>query len=127
MMQRDDKVYLLYRAEDKTGKYAGVSLLGLAVSDNGLHFSKMEEPVFFPDNDSLQVYKWQGGVEDPRLVETEDGTYIMTYTAYDGKIARLLLATSQDMIHWTKQGAVLNGKYWMYFGDTDLFILKPIR
>ncbi len=147
---RNDKVYLLYRAEDKIGKYAGTSRLGLAVSDDGLHFSKMEEPVFFPDNDSLKVYEWEGGVEDPRLVETEDGTYIMTYTAYDGKIARLLLATSQDMIHWTKQGTVLNGKYkdvwsksgaivarregskiiaqkingryWMYFGDTDLFM-----
>jgi predicted GH43/DUF377 family glycosyl hydrolase len=147
---RDDKVYLLYRAEDNVGKYAGTSRLGLAVSNNGFHFSKMKEPVFFPDNDSLKVYEWEGGVDDPRLVEREDGLYIMTYTAYDGKTARLLLATSPDLLHWTKHGTVLNGKhkntwsksgaivarrdgsrivaqkindkYWMYFGDTDLFI-----
>lgn len=147
---RDGKVYLLYRAEDKIGKYAGTSRLGLAVSDDGFHFTKMKEPVFYPDNDSLKVFEWEGGVEDPRLVETETGTYLMTYTAYDGKIARLLLASSEDLIHWKKHGTVLNGKYkdvwsksgaivarregskiiaqkikgqyWMYFGDTDLFM-----
>lgn len=147
---RDNKVYLVFRAEDKIGKHAGTSRLGLAVSDDGLHFSKLSEPVFYPDNDSLKIYEWEGGVEDPRLVEREDGMYIMTYTAYDGKLARLLLATSTDLVHWTKHGLVLtgkykdswsksgaivarqngsrivaekvNGKYWMYFGDTDLFM-----
>ncbi|HEX6226814.1 MAG TPA: glycoside hydrolase family 130 protein [Chryseolinea sp.] len=148
---RDDKVYLIFRAEDKVGKFAGTSRLGLAVSNNGLHFNKSKEPVFFPDEDSLKVYEWEGGVEDPRIVESEDSTYIMTYTAYDGHVARLMLATSRDLLKWAKYGPVLkgknkntwsksgaivtrqegsrfvatkiNGKYWMYFGDTDLFIL----
>lgn len=147
---RDGKVYMIFRAEDTIGKYAGTSRLGLAVSDDGLHFSIQPEPVFFPDNDSLKVYEWEGGVEDPRIVESEDGTYVMTYTAYDGKVARLLIATSTDLQHWTKHGLVLRGKhkdtwsksgaivarqegdkiiahkinekYWMYFGDTDLFM-----
>jgi beta-1,2-mannosidase len=147
---RKNKVYMIFRAEDKIGKYAGTSRLGLAVSNDGLHFTKHPEPVFFPDNDSLKRYEWEGGVEDPRIVETTDSTYIMTYTAYDGKVARLMLATSADLRHWTKQGTVLNGrykdawsksgaivarqngsrivaekvdgKYWMYFGDTDLFV-----
>jgi predicted GH43/DUF377 family glycosyl hydrolase len=147
---RQGKVYLLYRAEDKVGKHAGTSRIGLAVSEDGLHFSKMEEPVLYPDNDSLRIYEWEGGIEDPRVVETEDGQYVMTYTAYDGKTARLLLATSPDLVHWTKRGTVLNGRhkdtwsksgaivarlegtrviaekinglYWMYFGDTDLFM-----
>jgi beta-1,2-mannosidase len=147
---REDKVYLLFRAEDKIGKYAGTSRLGLAVSDDGLHFTKMPAPVFFPDNDSLKIYEWEGGVEDPRVVESEDGKYILTYTAYDGNVARLLIATSTDLKTWSKHGLVLrgkhkntwsksgaivaeqngsrivakkvNGKYWMYFGDTDLFM-----
>jgi predicted GH43/DUF377 family glycosyl hydrolase len=147
---RDGKVYLIYRAEDVIGKYAGTSRLGLAVSNDGLHFEKMKEPVLYPDNDSLKVYEWEGGVEDPRIVESEDSTYILTYTAYDGTVARLMLATSKDLIHWQKQGTVLQGKYkntwsksgaivarqqgarivaekikgkyWMYFGDTDLFM-----
>lgn len=147
---RDGKVYLIFRAEDIIGKYAGTSRIGLAVSDDGLHFVKMKEPVLYPDNDEMKIYEWEGGVEDPRIVERQDSTYIMTYTAYDGNLARLCLATSKDLIHWTKKGLVLkgkyqntwnksgaivalqeghrmvaqkiNGRYWMYWGDTDLFM-----
>ena len=147
---RNNKVYLLFRAEDKIGKFAGTSRLGLAESNDGLHFTKMPSPVFYPDKDSMNIYEWEGGVEDPRVVEREDGTYILTYTAYDGKTARLCLASSPDLNHWTKLGLVLtgkykdawsksgaivageenekviakkiNGKYWMYFGDTDLYL-----
>ncbi len=144
---KDGKVYLLYRAQD----HAMTSRLGLAVSEDGLHFSKMPEPVFFPSNDNMKQYEWKGGVEDPRIVESEDGTYVLTYTSYDGKTARLCLATSKDLKSWTKHGLVfsnkkykntwsksgaivakqtgekiiatkINGKYWMYFGDTDLFM-----
>lgn len=147
---KDGKVYLLYRAQDKIGKPAGTSRLGLAVSEDGFHFSKMPEPVFYPDNDTMKKYEWEGGVEDPRLVQAEDGRYVLTYTTYDGKTARLALATSTDLLHWQKQGLVftgryrdhwsksgaivarqvgekivaqkINGKYWMYFGDTNIFI-----
>ncbi len=144
---KDGKVYMLYRAQD----HNMTSRLGLAVSDDGLHFTKLPEPVFFPAEDNMKQYEWEGGVEDPRLTESEDGTYVLTYTAYDGKVARLCLATSKDLKSWTKHGLVLsdakykdlwsksgaivakqnadkiiaakiNGKYWMYFGDTDLFI-----
>lgn len=159
------KVYLIFRAEDTIGKYAGTSRLGLAASDDGLHFTRLPAPVFYPDNDSLKRYEWGGGVEDPRIVKSESGDYIMTYTGYDGTTARLLVASSTDLIHWTKHGTVLqgwhkntwsksgaivaslkdtspstnnastatpphqavvatriNGTYWMYFGDTDLFM-----
>jgi predicted GH43/DUF377 family glycosyl hydrolase len=147
---RDNKVYLIYRAEDTIGRYNGTSRLGLAVSDDGLHFTKESAPVFYPDNDSLKIYEWEGGTEDPRIVENESGEYIMTYTTYDGKTARLCIATSINLRDWKKVGLVLqgkfkdywsksgaivakrdgsrivaqkvNGKYWMYFGDTDLFI-----
>ena len=144
---RDGKVYLLYRAQD----HNMTSRLGLAVSDDGLHFTKRPEPVLFPGEDSMKIYEWKGGIEDPRLVESEDGTYFLTYTSYDGKVARLCLASSKDLLTWTKHGLVLgegkyndtwsksgaiiarqeghrmvatkiNGKYWMYFGDTDLFM-----
>jgi predicted GH43/DUF377 family glycosyl hydrolase len=91
---REGKVYMVFRAEDTIGKFAGTSRLGLAVSDDGIRFTKMKNPVFFPDNDSLKIYEWEGGVEDPRIVESEDGEYIMTYTAYDGSVARLMLAPS---------------------------------
>lgn len=147
---RHDTVFLLYRAEDLIGKFAGTSRIGFAFSLDGIHFKRRSEPVLFPNEDFMKVYEWEGGIEDPRIIESEDGLYVLTYTAYDGKIARLCLATSTDLIHWTKQGLVLNGKYkdawsksgaivgkragekiiatklnnkyWMYFGDTDLFM-----
>jgi len=144
---KDGKVYLIYRAQDTLM----TSRLGLAISDDGLHFTKQPYPVLYPDIDNMQEYEWKGGVEDPRIVEREDGTYILTYTAYDGRTARLCIASSKDLVNWTKHGLVLReekyrdtwsksgaivsrleqgkilacrikGKYWMYFGDTDLFM-----
>ncbi len=159
---KDGKVHLFYRAQD----ISGTSRIGHATSDDGLHFTKSPSPVFYPDNDGMKQYEWNykkllpnakledclncfDGVEDPRIVESEDGRYIMTYTSYDGKTARLSIASSSDLFTWTKHGLVLrenknrwsksgaivvevqgskniakkiNGKYWMYFGDTDLFL-----
>src|ERR1051326_2253283 len=52
---KDDKVYLLYRAQDKDM----TSRLGLAISEDGLHFTKQPEPVFFPATDSMNKYEWK--------------------------------------------------------------------
>ena len=164
---KDGKVYLFYRAQDSMG----TSRIGLAVSEDGLNFEKHPKPVFYPDTDSMFNYEWNyrkremtgpledckscyfDGVEDPRIIEDESGTYWMTYTAYDGDKARLSLASSKDLKAWTKHGLVLKGEqyeslwsksgaivgrlengkilatriagsYWMYFGDTDLFLAR---
>ncbi len=150
---RNGKIYLLYRAEDSIGKPAGTSRIGLAVSNDGLTFKRYPKPVLYPENDKYKKYEWQGGTEDPRIVQNDSGTYYMTYTAYDGKTARLFIATSKDLRNWVKHGSVfnkagnkyvnmwsksgaivsrrvgdkfvatkINGKYWMYFGDTDIFL-----
>jgi predicted GH43/DUF377 family glycosyl hydrolase len=36
-----------------------------------------------------------------------NGTFYLTYTAYDNTTARLCLATSPDLLHWTKYGPML--------------------
>ena len=99
---RNDSVFLLFRAEDKIGKYAGTSRIGLAWSTDGLHFQKYPQPVFYPDNDRYKILEWEGGCEDPRVVEDAAGMYYMTYTAYDGDKARLLIASSPDLYQSTK-------------------------
>ena len=161
----NDSVYLLYRAQDQSG----TSRIGMAVSADGLNFIKRPAPIFYPDEDEMKIHEWNyrkfsekeltadcqscyfDGVEDPRIVMSEDGTYILTYTSYDGQLARLSLASSKDLTNWTKHGLVLadekysdtwsksgaivsrlvdnnviatkiQGKYWMYFGDTNLFM-----
>lgn len=151
---KDGKIWLLYRAEDSVGKYAGTSRIGLATSFDGYHFEKSGQPVLFPDNDEQLSYEWEGGCEDPRIVEDENGTYYMTYTAYNGDKARLFVATSTDLVQWNKHGSVfkntdngkyvniwsksgsivtkptgdklvaarINGKYWMYFGESNIYV-----
>jgi len=115
---KDGKVVVLYRAEDDSGKIGlgmHTSRLGMAVSSDGIHFTRRSYPVFYPADDDQKAREWPGGVEDPRLVESEDGTYVLTYTQWNRQIARLAVATSKDFIHWTKYGPAfqeaLGGKY----------------
>ena len=96
---KDGKVYLIYRAQDS----AMTSRLGLAISEDGIHFKKTGQPIFYPAKDSFYKYEWKGGVEDPRIVSMPGGGYFLTYTSYDGKTARLCFATSLDLMHWEKE------------------------
>jgi predicted GH43/DUF377 family glycosyl hydrolase/lysophospholipase L1-like esterase len=115
---KDGKVVVLYRAEDDSGA-TGIGMhasrLGMAESEDGVHFTRRAEPVFFPAADGEKAREWPGGVEDPRLVESEDGTYVLTYTQWNRQIARLAVAKSKDLIHWTKFGPAFHdaqgGKY----------------
>jgi beta-1,2-mannosidase len=115
---RDGKVYVLYRAEDNSGAMeigGHTSRLGLAESADGIHFTRMGEPVFYPADDDQKAREWPGGVEDPRIVEREDGTYVLTYTQWNRETYSVGIATSRDLKHWTKYGpaflSAAGGKY----------------
>jgi predicted GH43/DUF377 family glycosyl hydrolase len=114
---RDGKVFILYRAEDDLGKGIGghTSRLGLADSDDGIHFNRHPAPVLFPAEDDQKSAEWEGGCEDPRLVESPDGTYVLTYTQWNRKMPRLAIATSTDLLNWKKFGSAFadasDGKY----------------
>ncbi len=113
---RDGKIYVLYRAEDNTGAM-GIGLhtsrLGLAESADGFHFTRSKEPVLYPDRDAQREREWPGGCEDPRIVEGPDGVYVLTYTQWNRKTTDAAIATSKDLVHWTKHGPALptEGKY----------------
>jgi predicted GH43/DUF377 family glycosyl hydrolase/lysophospholipase L1-like esterase len=115
---RDGKVVVLYRAEDDSGAMAiggHTSRLGMAESEDGIHFTRRAEPVFFPANDGQKAREWPGGVEDPRIVEREDGTYVLTYTQWNRTTYSVGIASSRDLTHWTKHGpaffSAAGGKY----------------
>ncbi len=112
---RDGKIYVLYRAEDDSGTMQigmHTSRLGLAVSDDGLHFQREAAPVFYPAKDSEQAREWPGGTEDPRIVESPDGGYVITYTQWNQETYRVGVATSPDLHTWTKHGPAFGmGKY----------------
>lgn len=152
---RNGKIYVLYRAEDDTGpKIIGMhtSRLGLASSDDGVHFTRSATPVFYPADDAQKDREWPGGVEDPRVVEAPDGSYVLTYTQWNRKTTSIGVATSKDLVHWTKYGpaflpsdrpafhsyksssivtqlvdghlvaAKIHGKFWMYWGEVEIHL-----
>ena len=136
VVKKDGKFVMLYRAQDQKG----TSSLGYATSDDGVHFTRRPEPVMTSET----PYEKGGGVEDPRIIRF-GSTYYLTYTGYnnvDGtgpkhKDAQLCMATSQDLVHWKREGVIMpaykgkwnvgwtksgaivpqkiNGKYWMYY------------
>lgn len=115
---RNGRVYVLYRAEDASGEQrigGHTSRIGLAESADGLRFTRRAVPVLYPARDSQRSFEWPGGVEDPRVVETADSTYVLTYTQWNRDIPRLAVATSRDLIGWTKHGPAFahsaGGKY----------------
>ncbi|MFA5652354.1 MAG: hypothetical protein WC933_03235, partial [Candidatus Paceibacterota bacterium] len=89
-----DKTHLLFRAVGTDG----ISRVGYASSNDGLHFDELHpEPVFylkrshFGNGKMVDKYdpvmypsggSW-GGCEDPRLVKVDDKIY-MTFNAFDG-------------------------------------------
>jgi len=143
VVKEKDRIVMLYRAESKDDNLTG--RIGLAISYDGINFFRHPEPVMEPE------YPWESaGVEDPRVVKVGK-TYYMTYTGYDGKTARLCLATSKNLLTWkkhgpifkdfkyeknniegwTKSGSILpeklkdgdfRGKYIMYFGDSHIWM-----
>jgi predicted GH43/DUF377 family glycosyl hydrolase len=110
---RNDSVFMLFRAEDNPAAVLGgrTSRIGLAYSTDGINFTKFPEPVLYPDNDAFSKWDQPGGIEDPRIVETPEGTYIMVYTSWNKDVARLSSATSKDLKNWIKHGPVFENAH----------------
>lgn len=130
----DDMFYMLYRAEagdDCSGR------IGLAWSEDGIHFTRHPDPVIVPEYDYEEM-----GCEDPRLVRSGNTLRAEPqYLTYVGNSARsgpmhICLATTKDLLRWEKHGPILqpahawncrqikagailpqkvNGQYVMYF------------
>lgn len=134
----DDQVVLLYRAHAADI----VSHIGIAFSDDGYTFEREDTPILSPEHDYERF-----GCEDPRIAFIE-GTYYLTYTGWDRRMAQLCLATSTDLRTWTKHGPLfddfdtfkvmdprghnwskagvivpqqIDGKWWMYFGEGGIY------
>ena len=116
---KDGKIYVLYRAEDNSATGIGkrTSRIGLAESEDGIHMKRRKIPVMYPDKDNMKEYEWEGGCEDPRVTMTEDGLYVMAYTSWNRKVARLCIATSRDLVKWEKHGPAFAKAYNGRFKD----------
>ncbi len=116
---KDGKICVLYRAEDNSATGIGMrtSRIGLAESKDGIHMKRRSTPVMYPDKDNMKEYEWSGGCEDPRITVTEDGLYVMAYTSWNRKVARLCIATSRDLVKWEKHGPAFAKAYGGRFKD----------
>ena len=116
---KNGKIYVLYRAEDNSATGIGkrTSRIGLAESEDGIHMKRRKTPVMYPDKDNMKEYEWEGGCEDPRVTMTEDGLYVMAYTSWNRKVARLCIATSHDLVKWEKHGPAFAKAYNGRFKD----------
>ncbi len=97
MIRHNGLFHMFYRAQgvDYTSR------IGYAVSADGLHWSRLDQPVLAPGNE------WETrGVEDPRLTLLENRFY-MTYTAYSPRGVRVSLAVSDNLIAWQRVGILL--------------------
>jgi predicted GH43/DUF377 family glycosyl hydrolase len=76
-----------------------VSRIGYAVSADGLHWNRLEQPVLAPHN-GRDDYR---GVEDPRVTPL-NGAFYMTYTAYGANSYFPMIARSENLIAWEDVG-----------------------
>jgi predicted GH43/DUF377 family glycosyl hydrolase len=98
VIREGDSVHMYYRAVQSHNQ----STIGYCRLDGPMNIAeRWDKPFMVPEFD----YESQG-VEDPRIVKIED-TYYMSYTGFDGISARGALATSKDLIHFTKHGLVV--------------------
>lgn len=110
---KDGKIVVLYRAEDNSAQGIGkrTSRIGYAESVDGVTMKRFDSPVLFPGGDEFESIECPGGCEDPRVAMTEDGLYVMLYTAWNRKTPRLAVATSRDLKNWTKHGLAFEKAY----------------
>ncbi len=88
---KDGKVYVLYRAEDASGKTEigfHTSRLGLAESSDGLRFTRRPTPVLYPDKDAQARYEWTGKEfrlkGTPEVLPNQSGGANPVMPSYDG-------------------------------------------
>jgi len=113
------KIYVLYRAEDNSATGIGkrTSRIGLAESPDGIVMNRFPTPVMYPAEDRVKEFEWPGGCEDPRVAVTEDGVFVMAYTAWNRDVPRLSIATSKDLMKWEKHGPAFAKAYDGRFKD----------
>ena len=91
VVKHRDQYIMLFRSHLRTGR----SIIGLARSADGFHFTADPEPFLMPAREGPFAEYEEFGVEDPRVTLLE-GQYIITYSAYSRSGVRIALARTKD-------------------------------
>ncbi|HVN55143.1 MAG TPA: glycosidase [Anaerolineaceae bacterium] len=102
VVYHNDLFHLFYRAQGPDY----VSRIGYAVSADGVHFNRLQDPLLSPAD------KWETrGVEDPRITYlAEEDRFIMAYTAYSPLGITPMFAESKNLISWRRLGPLMTGE-----------------
>jgi predicted GH43/DUF377 family glycosyl hydrolase len=113
VVYHNDLFHMFYRAQG----VAYVSRIGYAVSSDGVHFNRMQNPVLSPQDE------WETrGVEDPRITYLADEErFVMAYTAYSPLGITPMFAESTNLITWRRLGPLVKGE------DNKDHVLFPRR
>ena len=110
--QEGNTVHLFYRAE----QYGDLCSIGYAKTEGPTKVvERYDHPILTPNLD-VDVK----GIKDAKIVKIDD-TFYMTYSAYNGMNTIGALATSKDLLHFEKQGAISPD---MNYVDYERLILK---
>ena len=91
VVKHGNEYIMLFRSHLRTGR----SIIGLARSPDGFHFTADPEPFLTPARDGPFAAYEEFGVEDPRVTHM-DGEYLITYSAYSRNGVRIALAKTKD-------------------------------
>jgi len=101
IIKHEDIYYLFYSGSSHRDKHI-IRSIGLATSKDGIHFIKhLKNPLLIPGPDWDKNY-----VRPSRPFQINDLWY-MLYWGYNGKYRSIGLATSNDLITWTKWGKLI--------------------
>jgi predicted GH43/DUF377 family glycosyl hydrolase len=125
ILEENGRIYMFYRAIDhepgwKPGGQSGGcynTSVGLAVSQDGLHFERREEPLI-----PLGFFGPHTEAQDCRIVKI-DGTYYLTYCLYNKKegIPRAGYSTSRNLVDWEHHGEIVPFERFGFNKNAALF------
>jgi predicted GH43/DUF377 family glycosyl hydrolase len=110
----NETIFLLYRAQNESK----VSSVGLAWSTDGINFERLNRPII----SATEPWEAGGGTEDPRIIRVNE-TFYLTYTAYNLTSPQLCIATSTDLLNWTKYPPLF--LYWQDVAFSDIDVPGP--
>jgi predicted GH43/DUF377 family glycosyl hydrolase len=113
VVHHNELFHMFYRAQGVDY----VSRIGYAVSRDGVHFNRLQQPLLSPQDE------WETrGVEDPRITYVSDeGRFVMAYTAYSPLGITPMFAESTNLLTWRRLGPLVTGE------DNKDHVLFPRR
>ena len=106
VVKHGSEYVMLFRSHLRTGR----SIIGLAHSRDGFHFTAEPQPFLTPAEEGEFAAYEEFGVEDPRVTCLE-GEYIITYSAYSRHGVRIALARTRDFDYVERVSLITEADY----------------